>query len=81
MSDDEDDLTEMIDEYRQLCEREGEIESRLEDVRYDKCRAIAELNHAVGEMGQYERDVAHYGEENVDDGAYVRAMKKGWGEA
>jgi hypothetical protein len=66
MSDGVDDVETMIEEYRQLCEREGEILDRLQSLRMEKAVMIASINHGIGKIGQHDRDVAQKGEEHVD---------------
>jgi len=69
-------LEELIAEYRETCQREGDLASELRSVRMDKARQIARLNHVIGKIGQHDRDVRKFGEEHVDDPRYERAMRE-----
>lgn len=42
----------------------------------DKAVQIAEINYAIGQIGQYDRDRQKLGEENVDEPNYSRAMRE-----
>jgi hypothetical protein len=76
MEPDDPSVLELLADYRETCQREGELAKALRSVRMDKARQIAEINHAIGEIGKYNRDRVKLGAEHVDEPEYSRSMRE-----
>lgn len=76
MEPDDPSVEELLAKYRETCQREGELARELRDVRMDKAVQIAEINYAIGQIGQYDRDRQKLGEEHVDEPEYSRSMRE-----
>jgi hypothetical protein len=61
MSDSEPTLSDRIEEYQDLCEREGELLAKLRPLRIDKARLMARINHDLGKRGRAARDGSYEG--------------------
>ena len=76
MDSDDPPVEDLLADYRETCRREGELMSELRDVRMGKAVQIAEINHAIGEIGRFDRDKQKLGEEHVEEPAYIGSMRE-----
>ena len=75
MDSDNPEVEELLADYRETCRLEGALSGRLRKVKMDKARQMAEINHAIGEIGQYDRDRQVFGEEHAEQQEYGRSMR------
>jgi len=67
MSDEEPSIVERIEQYRETCREEGRLKRRLQDLRYEKSRQFAMINHDLGTVGQFDRDSERFGSDHFDE--------------
>ena len=69
-------VEELLADYRETCRQEGALARQLREVKMDKAVQIAEINHAIGEIGKFDRDKQKLGEEHVEEPAYIGSMRE-----